>query len=74
MRELIRTNDVVLIDVVTHLLESEDIPVFVADGHMSVLEGSIGVFGRRVLVPADWADRARRLVVEAGLGAELRDG
>lgn len=73
MLELIRTNDVVLIDVVRSLLESERIPVFVADSHISVLEGSIGAFPRRLLVAADWADRARRLVVEAGLGAELRD-
>lgn len=74
MQELIRTNDVVLIDVVRHLLESDRIPVLVADGHISVLEGSIGAFPRRLLVPADRVDRARRLVVEAGLGAELRDG
>lgn len=73
MLELIRTNDVILIDVVRGLLESEDIPVFVADSHISVLEGSIGAFPRRLMVPADWADRARRLVAEAGYGAELRD-
>jgi hypothetical protein len=73
MQELIRTNDLVLIDVVRGLLESERIPVFVADQHISVLEGSIGAFPRRLLVPADWAGRARRLVVEAGFGAELRD-
>ncbi len=74
MLELIRTNDIVLLDVVQGILESERIPVFIADGHMSVLEGSIGVFQRRLLVPADRAGQARRLVVEAGLGAELRDG
>ena len=73
MIELIRTNDIVLIDVARGLMESERIPVLVADGHMSALEGSIGVFGRRLLVPADWADRARRLLVEAGLGGELRE-
>lgn len=73
MRELIRTNDVVLLDVVRGLLESERIPVFVADNHISVLEGSIGAFPRRLLVPDDRASQARRLVVEAGLGAELRD-
>ena len=74
MQELIRTNDVVLIDVVRGLLESERIPVLVADGHISALEGMIGAFPRRLLVPADWAARARRLVTEAGLGAALRDG
>ena len=72
MLELIRTNDVILIDVVRGLLESERIPVLVADGHMSIMEGSIGAFPRRLLVPRDWAPRARRLVSEAGYGAELR--
>ena len=56
MLELIRTNDVVLIDVVRGLLESEAIPVLVADSHISVLEGSIGAFPRRLLVPIDRAD------------------
>lgn len=74
MQELIRTNDFVLIDVVRGLLESENIPVLVADSHISALEGMIGAFPRRLLVPADWAERARRLITEAGLGAELRDG
>lgn len=74
MIELVRTNDIVLIDVLRGLMESEGVPVLVADGHMSALEGSIGMFGRRILVPEDWAAKARRLIVEAGLGAELRDG
>ncbi len=73
MVELIRANDLVLIGFVQSLLESERIPVLVADAHISVLEGSIGAFPRRLLVPADWAAKARRLIVEAGLGAELRD-
>lgn len=72
MLELIRTNDVILIDVVRGLLESERIPVFVADQHISILEGSTGAFPRRLLVPADWAGRARRLCIEAGFEAELR--
>lgn len=73
MQELIRSNDVILIDIVRGILESERIPVLVADGHMSALEGMIGAFPRRLLVPADWANRARRIVTEAGFGAELRD-
>ena len=73
MKELIRTSDIVLIDVVRSLLEEERIPVLIADAHISALEGMIGAFPRRLLVPTDWASRARRLVTEAGLGAELRD-
>jgi hypothetical protein len=73
MHELIRTSDIVLIDVVRGILESERIPVLVADGQMSALEGGIGAFPRRLLVPSDWSDRARRLLTEAGFGGELRD-
>ena len=74
MVELLRTNDLVLIGFVHSLLEAAEVPVLVADNHISALEGSIGAFPRRVLVPHDHAAKARRLLVEAGLGAELRDG
>jgi predicted acylesterase/phospholipase RssA len=73
MVELVRTNDLVVIGFLESLLEADGIPVLVADSHMGALEGSIGAFQRRLLVPEDWAPRARRLVAEAGLGAELRD-
>ncbi len=72
MVEIIRTNDVVVLGFVQSLLEDADIPVLVADGHISVLEGSIGAFPRRMLVPEDHAAQARRLIAEAGLAAELR--
>jgi hypothetical protein len=71
--ELLRTSDIVLIDVVRGLLEADDIPVFVADGQMSALEGGIGAFPRRLLVPRDRMGQARRILVGAGFGAELRD-
>jgi hypothetical protein len=73
MVEIIRTNDIVLIGFVQSLLEQAKIPVLVADGHMSVIEGSIGAFPRRLLVPEDHGRQARRLVSEAGLAGELRD-
>jgi hypothetical protein len=72
MIELMRTNDIVLIGFVQSLLEQAEIPVLVADGHMSVLEGSIGIFARRVLVPPDHEAQARRLITDAGLAGELR--
>ena len=73
MVELIRTNDIVLIGFVQSLLEQAEIPVLVADGHVSAIEGSISAFPRRLLVPSDYGLQARRLVREAGLAAELRD-
>jgi hypothetical protein len=72
MVEIVRTNDLVLVGFLQSLLEQANIPVLVADAHMSALEGMIGVFPRRLLVPDDHGAQARRLIAEAGLGAELR--
>lgn len=72
MEELIRSNDPVLIATVEALLTGAGIVHFVADRHMSVLEGSIGIFARRVMIDADEMIRARRLLTDAGLGDELR--
>jgi hypothetical protein len=41
---------------------------------MSVVEGSIGAFPRRLLVDSARFDDARRVLREAGLGAWLVDG
>ena len=73
MRELVRTNDLVLISFVESLFASADLPCFVADRHMSAVEGSLGFLPRRILVDEDDFARAHRLLREAGLGAELRD-
>jgi hypothetical protein len=72
--EIIRTNDLVLIGLIEALLGASRIPVLVADNHMSALEGSIGAFPRRLLVPHDRVAQARRMMIEAGFAAELRDG
>jgi hypothetical protein len=70
--EIVRTNDIVLIGFLQSLLENANIPVFVADTHISALEGMIGVFPRRVLVPEEHVPQARRLIRDAGLSEELR--
>lgn len=72
MQELVRTNDLVLISIVETLLGEHGIHVFVADQHMSALEGSIGFLPRRIMVPADAIGRARRVLTDAGLAQELR--
>lgn len=72
MRELVRTNNAVVISAVQALLDGADIPHVVLDQHMSVLEGSLGVLPRRLLVADDYLDEARRLLEAAGLGNELR--
>lgn len=39
---------------------------------MSILEGSLGLLPRRFLVADEDADAARRILIDAGLEAELR--
>lgn len=72
MRELIRTNDAVLISAVQALLNGAGIKYVVLDQNMSVLEGSLGVLPRRVLVAEEHLASARRILEDAGLGHELR--
>ncbi len=71
MEEIIRTNDIVLISFVETLLKEAGIVHFVADQNMSVIEGSLGILPRRVLVPSDDVEAARRLLRDAGIGNEL---
>ena len=54
------------------LLEGAGIRALVFDQNMSVLEGSLGVLPRRVLVAEGHELRARQLLEDAGLGYELR--
>ena len=72
MRELVRTNDPVLVSAIGALLDGAKIPHMVLDQNMSVLEGSIGILPRRMLVADDQIDAARRLLADAGLAHELR--
>jgi hypothetical protein len=74
MIEILRTNDAVALSLAEALLERAGIDCFVADRYMSALEGSIGAFQRRLLVDRDIEARARRTLVEGGLGAYLREG
>ncbi len=73
MHELVRTNDIVLISLIESLLDEAGVGFFVADRHMSAVEGSLGFLPRRIMVLADEMSRARRLLKDAGLAAELRD-
>lgn len=72
MRELVRTNDLVLISAIEALMKGANIDYVVLDQNMSVLEGSLGMLPRRVLVEEEQVSRARRVLQDAGLGHELR--
>ncbi len=72
MRELVRTNDPVVISAIEALLKGANIGHMVVDQNMSVLEGSIGIFPRRILVGEDEFETARALLKDAGFADELR--
>lgn len=67
MKEILRTTDATVIAFSTALLRAEDIDCFVLDVHMSVLEGGIGVFPRRLMVGARDAFRARAILRDNGI-------
>ena len=74
MKELIRTNDAVIISFVEALMRDAGIAHFVADQNMSLLDGSIGILPRRIMVDADEIDRARSILADAGIGNEIKNG
>ena len=65
MIEILCTNDAVALSLAEALLGGAGIECFVADQHMSALEGSIGAFQRRLLVGA----RSRRRLAGSSLKA-----
>ena len=71
MEELLRTNDLVLISFVESLLREAGIEPWIADQNMSIIEGSLGVLPRRVMVRSDELEEARGILKDAGIGGEL---
>ena len=58
MKELLRSSDPTIIAFAQALLSGEDIECFQLDVNMSVLEGGIGIFPRRLMVREDDHDEA----------------
>jgi hypothetical protein len=71
MRDLIRSNDPVLLSFVESLLGEAGIRFHLADANISLMEGSIGIFPRRLVVVEEDYAAACRLLRDAGLGHEL---
>jgi len=68
-----RTNDPVALSFAESLMKDAGIFAMIADQGMSILEGSLGIIPRRLMVDSDRADEARRILTDAGLGNELRE-
>lgn len=71
MKELLRTNDPVLLTWLAALLRDEGIETVVFDTHTSILEGSANAIPRRMMVIDDDFEPARRVLIAAGEGAAL---
>jgi Putative prokaryotic signal transducing protein len=71
MREILRSNDAVLISFAESVLRQAGIASLLADQHISVVEGSIGAFPRRLLVGGEDWRTAHGILSQAGLGASL---
>lgn len=73
MKELLRTTDPTIIAFASALLQGEDIDCFEMDVNMSVLEGGIGIFPRRMMVRTDDYDDALKVMrdneIDLGLSA-----
>jgi hypothetical protein len=70
MKEVLRTNDLVLLSYATHVLAEAGIEVHVFDAHMSAVEGSIGVFPRRLMVHEEDLDRALRELDDVAISGQ----
>jgi hypothetical protein len=71
MKELLRSTDPTIIAFATALLEGEDIEVFDLDVHMSILDGSLGILPRRLMVRDADLFMARAVLKDNGIPTGL---
>jgi Putative prokaryotic signal transducing protein len=71
MRELLRTNDIVLASAIEALLTEAEVPHQVLDRDLSVIQGSLSAVPIRIVVADSYLPEARQLLHDAGLGREL---
>jgi len=67
MKELLRTNDPTVIAFATALLDGEGIDCFELDVHMSILDGSLGILPRRLMVRDEDLVAAERAMRDNGI-------
>jgi hypothetical protein len=71
MKELLRSTDPTVIAFASALLEGEDIEVFDLDVHMSILDGSLGILPRRLMVRDEDLFIARAVLRDNGIPTGL---
>lgn len=62
MKEILRTNDPVLLSALEAALSGAGIPCVVFDGYTSIAEGSLGVLPRRLMVDDEDAAEAAQVL------------
>jgi hypothetical protein len=62
MRAILKTNDVVLLSFAQSLLADAKIDNVVFDGNASVMDGSLGILPRRLMVTDEDYEPARRIL------------
>lgn len=65
LRELIRSNDLVLLSWIKSVLDEANILNFIMDEHMSILEGSANAIPRRVMVSEKEHGQALKIIQDA---------
>ena len=65
MKELLRSNDVVHLSWIKSVFDETNIPIFVMDEQMSVLEGSANAIPRRVMVSEEDHAQAVKILEDA---------
>lgn len=71
MKELLATNNLVTISYVESLLEDANIDFLILDQNMSILEGSLGIIPKRIMVTDGALLAAKQLLNDAGLEKEI---
>lgn len=71
MKAILKTTDPLLVSYVIDLLGQEGIKAFEFDQNISIVEGSIGIFPRRVMVVDEEYGEALEILRGAGLSDEI---
>ncbi len=66
MQVLVRSNNLIRLHFLVCLLRDAGIESEILDAQMSAMEGGIGAIPRRLVVAADDASRARRVLSDSG--------
>ncbi|MGA1233562.1 MAG: DUF2007 domain-containing protein [Lutimaribacter sp.] len=70
MEQLLRTTNITTIAYAQALLQGEGIDCFEMDVNMSILEGSIGILPRRLMVRRADLQRAQRVMADNGIALD----